>query len=79
LATPPGTLTNVTPLKVVPTIPNATNIQLELLLPIKNDSLFELREVKYATTNSIMKYAMTKENNINGDIQFGFYGKVNFR
>ena len=44
--TVPGTLTNVTPLKEVPIIPKATSIQLELRLPIKKDSLLELREVK---------------------------------
>lgn len=44
--TVPGTLTNVTPLNDVPIIPNATSIQLELRLPIKKESLLELREVK---------------------------------
>jgi hypothetical protein len=52
----------------VPTIPNATSIQFELRFPIKNESLFELREVKYATTSNNTKYPITKENNRDADI-----------
>lgn len=63
MPTPPGTLTNVTPLREVPIIPNATSIQLLFRLPIKNESLFELREVNQATDNNNAKYPITKENN----------------
>ena len=46
---------NVTPLSEVPTIPKATSIQLLLRLPMKNDSLFALREVTHATPSSSAK------------------------
>jgi hypothetical protein len=45
----------VTPLSVVPTMPNATSIQLLLLLPMKKLSLLALREVRQATTSSRAK------------------------
>jgi hypothetical protein len=57
--TVPGTETNVTPDREVPIIPKATNTQFELRLPIKKESLVELREVTQATPNSIRKYART--------------------
>jgi len=53
--TVPGTLTNVTPDKDVPIMPNATNIQLELRLPIKKESLLEFRDVRHATNNNKKK------------------------
>jgi hypothetical protein len=53
-------------------MPNATTIQLELLLPIKKDSLLALREVKYATTSSKAKYPITNENKRAGDIDYFF-------
>jgi hypothetical protein len=59
----------VTPLNDVPIIPNATSIQLLLRLPIKNDSLFELREVIHATPSNKRKYPITKVNNRAGDIR----------
>ncbi len=45
----------VTPLKVVPTMPKATSIQLLFLLPMKKLSLFALREVSQATPSSKAK------------------------
>ena len=59
----PGTLTKVTPEREVPIMPKATSIQLELRLPIKNDSLLEFREVYQATPSSSKKYPITNENN----------------
>jgi len=53
--TVPGTDTKVTPDKEVPIIPKATSIQFELRLPIKNDSLLELREVYQATISNRIK------------------------
>ena len=67
--TVPGTLTNVTPDKEVPIIPNATNIQFEFRLPIKKESLLELREVYHATVSSNKKYPITKEKSITGFIE----------
>jgi hypothetical protein len=58
----------VTPLSDVPIIPNATSIQLLLRLPIKKDSLFELREVNQATASNKTKYPITKVNNRAADI-----------
>jgi hypothetical protein len=55
LATAPGTLTNVTPLKEVPTIPKATNIQLLFLFPIKKEWLSLFLPVYQATTNNMRK------------------------
>ena len=70
--TAPGTLMNVTPLSDVPTIPNATSIQLLFRLPMKKLSLVALREVTHATPISRKKYAMTKKNRRSDDIdQFG--------
>lgn len=53
-------------------MPKATSIQLLLRLPIKKDSLSELRDVYQATPNSKAKYPMTKQNNTTGDINYGF-------
>jgi hypothetical protein len=64
----PGTLTKVTPLKEVPTIPNATSIQLLFLFPIKKESLVLFLPVILATTRRIRKYTITKENKTMGDI-----------
>src|SRR5205809_666414 len=74
--TPPGTLTNVTPLKDVPIIPKATSIQLLLRLPMKKDSLFELREVYQATVRRSAKYPMTHVNKRVGDIVL-YYTNLN--
>jgi hypothetical protein len=49
-------------------MPNATSIQLLLRLPMKKDSLLELREVYHATVSSNTKYPMTKEKRMMGDI-----------
>jgi hypothetical protein len=48
----------------VPIIPKATSIQLEFLFPIKNDSLLEFLEVKYATISRSTKYPITKARRI---------------
>ncbi len=75
LPTPPGTLTNVTPDKDVPIMPKATSIQLLLRLPIKKESLLELRDVYHATISKITKYPITNENNKPADMD-RFY-KIN--
>ena len=55
MPTAPGTLINVTPDSDVPTMPNATSIQLLLLLPMKKLSLLALREVAQATPSRMAK------------------------
>jgi hypothetical protein len=72
LPTPPGTLTNVTPLSEVPIIPKATNAQLLLRFPMKKDSLLALREVNQATSSKTRKYAITKLNKTAGDMTIRF-------
>jgi hypothetical protein len=69
LPTVPGTLTNVTPESEVPIIPNATSIQFEFRLPIKKESLLELREVYHATISNKTKYPITKENSKVADMR----------
>jgi hypothetical protein len=49
-------------------MPNATSIQLDLLFPIKKESLLGFREVIHATTRSNKKYPITNENNSTGVI-----------
>ena len=70
--TVPGTDTKVTPEREVPIMPKATSIQLELLLPMKKDSLLELREVNQATASSSTKYPITNPNSSVGDIGLDF-------
>jgi hypothetical protein len=77
--TVPGTETNVTPDNEVPIIPNATSIQLEFLLPIKKESLFEFREVYQATANNNKKYPITKENNNAGDISKFYLATIKYK
>jgi len=55
LPTAPGTLMKVAPESVVPTMPNATTIQLLLLLPMKKLLLSALRDVAQATPSSNAK------------------------
>src|ERR1051325_3591071 len=59
---------NVAPDKVVPTMPNATSIQLLLLLPMKKLSLFAPRPVAQATPSSRAKYATRMQKSKAGDI-----------
>jgi hypothetical protein len=68
----PGTLTNVTPEREVPTIPKATNIQLLFRFPMKKDSLSAFLEVYQATPNSKRKYPITNEKRRSGDIKRGW-------
>jgi hypothetical protein len=49
-------------------MPNATSIQLLFRLPIKKDSLSDLREVYQATVSSKTKYPITNVKSIVGDI-----------
>src|SRR5689334_3419386 len=58
----------VAPDKVVPTMPNATSIQLLLLLPMKKLSLLAPRPVAQATPSSRAKYAMRMQKSKAGDI-----------
>jgi len=58
----------VTPESEVPIIPKATSIQLEFLLPIKNESLFEFLEVYQATPSSSKKYPITNVKRRVGDM-----------
>ena len=49
-------------------MPNATSIQLLLLLPMKKESLVLFLPVYQATPSKMRKYAITKEKSNNGDI-----------
>ena len=61
-----------TPESEVPIMPKATSIQLLFRLPMKKDSLSELREVYQATPSKRRKYPSTKENKVIGVIILEF-------
>lgn len=66
--TTPGILMNVTPDKLAPIIPIATNTQLELLSAVKNVALLLFLDVKYDIRTRTAKYAVMTSKTISEDI-----------